>query len=85
MSMIAVLPNALAVRIDPDFAAPSRPDRPDMVNAVRTPEQGLCCPACADLGALIAGDQLEEAASDADRELLKARADRGRYVGRLTP
>lgn len=34
---------------------------------------------------MIAGDQLEEAASDADRELLKARADRGRYVGRLTP
>jgi exonuclease SbcD len=36
---VAVLPNALEVRIDPDFAAPSRPDRPDVVNAIRTPEQ----------------------------------------------
>jgi exonuclease SbcD len=36
---VAVLPNALEVRIDPDFAAPSRPDRPDVVNAIRTPGQ----------------------------------------------
>ena len=36
---VAVLPNALEVRIDPDFAAPTRPDRPDVVNAIRTPEQ----------------------------------------------
>jgi exonuclease SbcD len=36
---VAVLPNALEVRIDPEFAAPSRPGRPDVVNAIRTPEQ----------------------------------------------
>jgi exonuclease SbcD len=36
---IAVLPNALEVRIDPDFAAPSRPDRPEPLNAIRTPAQ----------------------------------------------
>jgi DNA repair protein SbcD/Mre11 len=36
---VAVLPNALEVRIDPDFAAPSRPDRPDPLNAIRTPDQ----------------------------------------------
>jgi exonuclease SbcD len=36
---VAVLPNALEVRIDPDFAGPSRADRPDVVNAIRTPEQ----------------------------------------------
>jgi DNA repair protein SbcD/Mre11 len=35
----AILPNALEVRIDAEFAAPSRPGRPDVANAVRTPEQ----------------------------------------------
>jgi len=35
----AILPNALEVRIDPDFAAPSRPERPDMANVIRTPDQ----------------------------------------------
>jgi exonuclease SbcD len=35
----AVLPNALEVRIDPEFAAPSHPDRPDMSSAMRTPDQ----------------------------------------------
>jgi exonuclease SbcD len=37
--VLAILPNALEVRIDPDFAAPSRPDQPDVVNAIRTPQQ----------------------------------------------
>jgi exonuclease SbcD len=36
---VAVLPNALEVRIDPGFAAPSRPDRPDVASAIRTPGQ----------------------------------------------
>jgi exonuclease SbcD len=36
---ITVLPNALEVRIDPDFAAPSRPDRPEAADAMRTPGQ----------------------------------------------
>jgi DNA repair protein SbcD/Mre11 len=36
---LAVLPNSLEVRIDPDFAAPSRQDRPDVVNTMRTPGQ----------------------------------------------
>jgi len=36
---VAVLPNALEVRIDPEFAAPSRPDRPDMASTMRTPGQ----------------------------------------------
>jgi exonuclease SbcD len=36
---VAVLPNALEVRIDPDFAAPSRPDRPEEAGAIRTPGQ----------------------------------------------
>ena len=36
---VAVLPNALEVRIDPDFAAPSRQDRPDPASAARTPGQ----------------------------------------------
>jgi exonuclease SbcD len=36
---VAVLPNALEVRIDPDFAAPSRPDRPEATGAMRTPGQ----------------------------------------------
>jgi DNA repair protein SbcD/Mre11 len=35
----AILPNALEVRIDPEFAAPSRPDRPDVANAMATPDQ----------------------------------------------
>ncbi len=34
-----VLPNALEVRIDPEFAAPSRPDHPDLAAAIRTPDQ----------------------------------------------
>ena len=35
----AVLPNALEVRIDPEFAAPSRPGRPDAASVIRTPDQ----------------------------------------------
>jgi DNA repair protein SbcD/Mre11 len=35
----AILPNALEVRIDPEFAAPSRPRRPDAANVIRTPDQ----------------------------------------------
>jgi DNA repair protein SbcD/Mre11 len=35
----AVLPNALEVRIDPEFAAPSGPGRPDAASLVRTPDQ----------------------------------------------
>ena len=35
----AVLPNALEVRIDPEFAAPSRPGRPDAAGLTRTPGQ----------------------------------------------
>jgi DNA repair protein SbcD/Mre11 len=34
-----ILPNALEVRIDPEFAAPSHPDRPDMSSVMRTPDQ----------------------------------------------
>jgi exonuclease SbcD len=36
---IAVLPNAIEVRIDPEFAAPSRPGRPGLASALRTPGQ----------------------------------------------
>jgi DNA repair protein SbcD/Mre11 len=36
---VAVLPNALEVRIDADFAAQSRPERPDVANVMRTPGQ----------------------------------------------
>jgi DNA repair protein SbcD/Mre11 len=37
---VAVLPNALEVRIDPEFAAPVRPDRPDTsARTARTPGQ----------------------------------------------
>jgi len=36
---VAVLPNALEVRIDPEFAASSRPDRPDAASVMRTPGQ----------------------------------------------
>jgi DNA repair protein SbcD/Mre11 len=35
----AILPNALEVRIDPEFAAPSRPERPDIAAGMRTPQQ----------------------------------------------
>jgi len=35
----AILPNALEVRIDPEFAAPARPGRPDVAGLVRTPDQ----------------------------------------------
>ena len=35
----AVLPNALEVRIDPEFAAPSSPGRPDTAALTRTPGQ----------------------------------------------
>jgi exonuclease SbcD len=35
----AVLPNALEVRIDPEFAAPSSPGRPDPAALTRTPGQ----------------------------------------------
>ena len=36
---VAVLPNALEVRIDPEFSAPSRPGHPPAANLVRTPDQ----------------------------------------------
>ena len=36
---LAVLPNALEVRIDPAFAAPSRTDRPESSYAMRSPAQ----------------------------------------------
>ena len=36
---VAVLPNALEVRIDPEFAAPSRPESPELADAIRTPGQ----------------------------------------------
>jgi DNA repair protein SbcD/Mre11 len=35
----AILPNALEVRIDPEFAAPSRAGRPDASGAIRSPDQ----------------------------------------------
>lgn len=35
----AILPNALEIRIDPEFATQSRPDRPDMADVLRTPGQ----------------------------------------------
>ena len=35
----AILPNALEVRIDPEFATQSRPGRPDMADVLRTPGQ----------------------------------------------
>src|SRR5579862_1234164 len=35
----AMLPNALEVRIDPEFAAPSEPGRPAAASLVRTPDQ----------------------------------------------
>jgi exonuclease SbcD len=37
--IVAVLPNAVEVRIDPDFAAQSRPDHPQPTGAIRTPGQ----------------------------------------------
>ena len=36
---VAVLPNALEVRIDPEFAAPPRPGRPDVGNVIQSPDQ----------------------------------------------
>jgi DNA repair protein SbcD/Mre11 len=36
---VAVLPNALEVRIDPEFAASARPDRPDPASLIRTPAE----------------------------------------------
>jgi exonuclease SbcD len=36
---VKVLPNALEVRIDPEFAAPVRPDRPETARTARTPGQ----------------------------------------------
>jgi DNA repair protein SbcD/Mre11 len=36
---VALLPNALEVRIDPEFAAPVRPDRPASDRTARTPGQ----------------------------------------------
>jgi exonuclease SbcD len=36
---VAVLPNALEVRIDPAFAGPSRTERPETASAVRSPGQ----------------------------------------------
>jgi DNA repair protein SbcD/Mre11 len=36
---VAILPNALEVRIAPEFAAPSRPDRPELGSVIRTPDQ----------------------------------------------
>jgi exonuclease SbcD len=35
----AILPNALEVRIDPEFAAADRPERPDITSAMRSPQQ----------------------------------------------
>jgi DNA repair protein SbcD/Mre11 len=34
-----ILPNALEVRIDPEFAAPSRTDRPEASSVIRAPDQ----------------------------------------------
>jgi DNA repair protein SbcD/Mre11 len=36
---VAILPNALEIRIDPEFAAPSRSERPDAANVMKTPDQ----------------------------------------------
>jgi DNA repair protein SbcD/Mre11 len=36
---IAILPNALEVRIDPEFAAPTRTDRPEAAREPRSPSQ----------------------------------------------
>jgi exonuclease SbcD len=36
---VAILPNALEVRIDPAFAGPSRPERPESAQAARSPGQ----------------------------------------------
>ena len=36
---VAILPNALEVRIDPAFAGPSRPERPEAAQAARSPGQ----------------------------------------------
>ncbi len=36
---VAVLPNTLEVRIDPEFAAPPRPGRPDVGNVIQSPDQ----------------------------------------------
>jgi DNA repair protein SbcD/Mre11 len=36
---VAILPNALEVRIDPGFAAPSRQERADAASTIRTPGQ----------------------------------------------
>jgi exonuclease SbcD len=36
---VAMLPNALEVRIDPEFAAPTRTDRPEASRGPRSPSQ----------------------------------------------
>ena len=36
---VAILPNALEVRIDPEFAAPTRTDRPEAARGPRSPGQ----------------------------------------------
>jgi DNA repair protein SbcD/Mre11 len=53
----AILPNALEVRIDPDFAAPSRPERPDVANVIKTPDQ-LFADYCASLDKPVSDDRV---------------------------
>jgi DNA repair protein SbcD/Mre11 len=68
-----ILPNALEVRIDPDFAAPSRPGRPDVANVIRTPDQ-LFADYCASLDDPLRDDRVSALFAELHDEVTAAGA-----------
>jgi DNA repair protein SbcD/Mre11 len=54
---VAILPNALEVRIDPDFAAPARPSGPRVTSVIRTPDE-LFADYCASLDNPVRDDRV---------------------------
>ncbi len=69
----AILPNALEVRIDPDFAAPSRPGRPNMADVIRTPDQ-LFADYCASLDDPVRDDRVSALFAELHDEVTAAGA-----------
>ena len=73
---VAILPNALEVRIDPDFAAPSRPGRPNVADVIRTPDQ-LFADYCAGLPDPVRDERVSALFAELHDEVTAAGASAG--------
>jgi DNA repair protein SbcD/Mre11 len=72
----AILPNALEVRIDPDFAAPSAAERPTAANVIKTPDQ-LFADYCASLDNPVRDDRVSALFAELHDEVTAAGAGVG--------